>query len=113
MSSQPAVTRRRLLAVSTAAGLGGTLLPGVLLAMASEPVGAQMAVNGRDTTQFKAITPEMIEQAGVIAGVSFTEEQRKVMVEGLTCATTWLQCASWTCRTRSRRVWYLTRCRVV
>jgi Asp-tRNA(Asn)/Glu-tRNA(Gln) amidotransferase A subunit family amidase len=84
MSSQPAVTRRRLLAVSTAAGLGGTLLPGVLLAMASEPVGAQMAVNGRDTTQFKAITPEMIEQAGVIAGVSFTEEQRKVMVEGLT-----------------------------
>ncbi len=46
--------------------------------------GEAQTVEERNTAEFRAITPEMIEQAGVIAGVSFTEEQRKALVEGLT-----------------------------
>jgi Asp-tRNA(Asn)/Glu-tRNA(Gln) amidotransferase A subunit family amidase len=75
-------TRRRFLTVSTAAGLGGTLLPGVLLAMVAGSAEAQRAA--KESDEFPAITPEMIEHAGVIAGVSFTEEQRSALVEGLT-----------------------------
>ena len=37
-----------------------------------------------DAAAMPAITPEMIEQAAVIAGVSFTEAQRKALVDGLT-----------------------------
>jgi Asp-tRNA(Asn)/Glu-tRNA(Gln) amidotransferase A subunit family amidase len=75
--------RRRFLTVSAAAGLGGTLLPGALLALATGAGEAQSAV-ADGTKVFAKITPEMIEQAAKLAGLSFTEEQRKVMVEGLT-----------------------------
>jgi len=76
-------TRRRFLVVSTAAGLGGTLLPGALLALAAGSGEAQAAAADAKT-DFAKITPEMIEQAAILAGLSFTEEQRKIMVEGLT-----------------------------
>ena len=76
-------TRRRFLVVSTAAGLGGTLLPGALLALAAGSGEAQSAAADAKT-DFAKITPEMIEQAAILAGLSFTEEQRKIMVEGLT-----------------------------
>lgn len=83
-------TRRRFLAVSTAAGLGQTLLPGVLLALSST-ASAQSAPRGggagnsadKESPQ-APISVEMIEQAALIAGVRFTVEQRKVMIEGLT-----------------------------
>jgi Asp-tRNA(Asn)/Glu-tRNA(Gln) amidotransferase A subunit family amidase len=78
-------TRRRFLSVTTAAGLGGTLLPGVLFAMATNAAAeAQQASEGAKIDAFPPITAEMIEQAGVIAGVSFTEEQRQDMIAGLT-----------------------------
>lgn len=76
-------TRRRFLSVTTAAGLGGTLLPGVLFSMAMSPVAAAQSEDA-PKSELPAITPEMIEQASVIAGVSFTEEQRKIMLAGLT-----------------------------
>ena len=83
-------TRRRFLAVSTAAGLGQTLLPGVLLALSST-ASAQSAPRGggagpsADKEGLPApISVEMIEQAALIAGVSFSVEQRKVMIEELT-----------------------------
>ncbi len=83
-------TRRRFLAVSTAAGLGQTLVPGVLLALSSTasaqsaPLGG-VAGNSADKESLQApISIEMIEQAALIAGVHFSAEQRKVMIEGLT-----------------------------
>jgi Asp-tRNA(Asn)/Glu-tRNA(Gln) amidotransferase A subunit family amidase len=79
-------TRRRFLAVSTAAGLGGTLLPGVLLALATQtttPADAQQRGAATDQTGFPPITPEMIEQAAALSGLKFTEDQRKVMIAGL------------------------------
>ena len=77
-------TRRRFLAVSTVAGLGGTLFPGVLFALAAEPSVAEAPGTAAEPVKFKPITPEMIEQAAAISGLSFTEEQRKLMVDGLT-----------------------------
>ena len=76
-------TRRRFLTVSTAAGLGSTLFPGALLALASNSAAAQ-SPSQADAHSEPPITPEMIEQAAAIAGLTFTAEQRKLMIEGLT-----------------------------
>ena len=76
-------TRRRFLSVSAAAGLGGTLLPGALFALATQAAAQTPAASG-DKPALPAITPEMIEQAATIAGLSFTEAQRKMMLDGLT-----------------------------
>jgi Asp-tRNA(Asn)/Glu-tRNA(Gln) amidotransferase A subunit family amidase len=86
MSSALDSTRRRFLAVSTAAGLGGTLLPGALLALAAgSSTSADAQVPSPDSKpDSPKITPEMIDQAAVIAGVSFTSEQRQLMIDGLT-----------------------------
>jgi Asp-tRNA(Asn)/Glu-tRNA(Gln) amidotransferase A subunit family amidase len=76
-------TRRRFLTLSTAAGLGSTLFPGALLALASNSAAAQ-SPSPTDAHTPPAITSEMIEQAAAIAGLTFTDEQRKLMIEGLT-----------------------------
>jgi hypothetical protein len=61
------------------------MLPGALLAMAAGTAEAQQRGGGDDAAAgMPKITIEMIEQAAVIAGVNFTEAQRKVMVDGLT-----------------------------
>jgi Asp-tRNA(Asn)/Glu-tRNA(Gln) amidotransferase A subunit family amidase len=75
-------TRRRFLAVSTAAGLGGTLLPGVLFALATNTVEAQTAAPS-DLRGWPAITPEMIDAAAVIAAIKVTSEQKQMMLDGL------------------------------
>ena len=84
-SPQPPIltTRRRLLAITTAAGLGTTLFPGALLALATPPASAQ-SPKAADPETLAPITPEMIEQALLLSGLHFTEDQRKLMVEGLT-----------------------------
>ena len=76
-------TRRRFLAVSTAAGLGSTLFPGALLALAGSSAAAQSS-SPADSPSEPAITSAMIEQAAAIAGLTFTDEQRQLMIEGLT-----------------------------
>ena len=65
---QLAVNRRRFLAGFSAAGLGSTLMPGALAAVAQDA----------DT-----ITLEMIEAAQAIAGLSFTRQERERIVEHL------------------------------
>lgn len=60
--------RKRFLAACSAVGLGGPLLPGILWAEAQDA--------GR-------ITVEDLARAERLAGLSFTEEQRQTMVEGL------------------------------
>jgi Asp-tRNA(Asn)/Glu-tRNA(Gln) amidotransferase A subunit family amidase len=83
MTSNLDASRRRFLAVSTAAGLGGTMLPGALLGLAM-PAEGQTRNGAGDAGGLPKITVEMIEQAAVLAGVSFTDSQRKMMIEGLT-----------------------------
>jgi len=63
-----AVDRRRFLSYFAAAGLGGTLLPGALLAVA------------QDTPEIK---PEMVAAAAKIAGLTLTPEAEKAIADGL------------------------------
>jgi Asp-tRNA(Asn)/Glu-tRNA(Gln) amidotransferase A subunit family amidase len=83
-----AATRRQFLSVTTAAGLGHTLFPGALLALAAAASGqapaAKPGVDAPPEEKLPPITVEMIEQAAAIAGVHFTAEQRKVMIDNLT-----------------------------
>src|SRR4030066_782773 len=62
------IDRRRFLGYFAAAGLGGTLLPGSLLAVA------------QDAPEVK---PEMVAAAAGIAGVPLTPEAEKAIAEGL------------------------------
>jgi Asp-tRNA(Asn)/Glu-tRNA(Gln) amidotransferase A subunit family amidase len=85
--SSGAAGRRRFLGVCSMMGLGQTLLPGVLLGMAVKAEGQAAATGagaGGDAPAPGKITLEMIDAAAVIAGVSITDEQKKMMLEGLT-----------------------------
>jgi Asp-tRNA(Asn)/Glu-tRNA(Gln) amidotransferase A subunit family amidase len=66
--SRPGIDRRSFVGFFSAAGLGGTLLPGVLWAQAQEQ---------------GIVTTAMIAEAEKIAGLEFTEEERAEMVRGL------------------------------
>src|SRR5215475_12848225 len=62
--------RRAFMAYFGSIGLGTTLLPGVLWAQAAQQQGA-------------TITTEQIAAAEEVAGLQFSEEERKAMAEGL------------------------------
>lgn len=68
LAAQSEVGRRAFLAYFSMAGLGGTLLPGVLWAQAQ---------------QQQRITKEMIACAEQIAGLEFTDAEREGMLRGL------------------------------
>lgn len=76
-------TRRRFLAVSASFGLGGTLFPGALLGLATAQASAQGSEGDGKQGKLPKITDEMIEAAAAVAGVSFTPEQRSMMLENL------------------------------
>lgn len=63
-------TRRRFLACFSSLGLGGTLLPGVLWAQVQQE-GAQR------------ITPEMLNAALAVAGLSFSDDDQKAMLRAV------------------------------
>ncbi len=70
------------------AGLGQTLLPGALFTLATQAKAQSSPIVGggevkANTNGMAKITPEMIDAAAVIAGISLTDEQRKMMLEGL------------------------------
>lgn len=72
--------RRVFLAACSAAGITSALFPGALFTLAAQ---AQEA-SGTDQSKPPKITPEVIDQAAVLAGVGpFTEEQKKMMIDGL------------------------------
>ena len=72
--------RRNFLAACSRAGIASALLPGVLYTLAAQ---AQEAAS-TDQSKPPAITPEMIDQAAILAGVGpFTPEQKKLMIDGL------------------------------
>jgi Asp-tRNA(Asn)/Glu-tRNA(Gln) amidotransferase A subunit family amidase len=68
VAAQAALDRRSFLAFFSAVGLSGTLLPGVLWARVQE--GAE-------------ITAGVLEEAEKVAGLTFTPEEREMMLEGL------------------------------
>ncbi len=72
--------RRGFLTACSLAGVKSALFPGVLYTLASQ------AQETLDTDQSKPpkITPEMIDQAAILADVGpFTDEQKKLMINGL------------------------------
>src|SRR5580698_3619521 len=72
--------RRNFRAACSRAGIASALLPGVLYTLAAQ---AQEAASS-DQSKPPAITPEMIDQAAILAGVGpFTPEQKKMMIDGL------------------------------
>ncbi|MHB1021728.1 MAG: amidase [Acidobacteriaceae bacterium] len=70
--------RRHFLAVCSRLGLAGTLMPGALFTVA-----AQAQENSSEAVKGVKITPEMMDAAAAIAGLSFTAEQKQMMLEGL------------------------------
>ena len=66
-------TRRRFLGVMAGLGLGQTLLPGALLAVAAQSPEGSMG----------KVTVGMIESAATIAGVTIDEGQKAAMLDGL------------------------------
>jgi Asp-tRNA(Asn)/Glu-tRNA(Gln) amidotransferase A subunit family amidase len=66
------LNRRHFLAYFSSIGLGSTLMPGALL--------AQAQTKGPDALQ---ITAEMVKGAAIIAGLNFSDEAVKRIVEGL------------------------------
>ncbi len=62
------LTRRRFMMALSTAGVGGTLLPGVLWAKSQEA---------------EEITAEILQQAEKVAGLEFTATEREQMLEGL------------------------------
>ncbi|MDE3187574.1 MAG: amidase [Acidobacteriota bacterium] len=72
--------RRGFLAACSRAGIASPLLPGILYTLAAQ---AQEAA-GTDQSKPPMITPEMIDQAAVLAGVGpFTAAQKQMMFDGL------------------------------
>jgi len=75
-----ALDRRGFLTACSRAGIASPLLPGVLYTLA---VQAQEAA-ATDQSKPPVITPEIIDQAAVLAGVGpFTAEQKQMMIDGL------------------------------
>lgn len=66
--------RRRFVAYCSSLGLSGTLFPGALYAQAAEVA---------EDTDDPVITTDIIKAAEVIAGLSFSEEEREMMVDDL------------------------------
>src|ERR1700761_352421 len=86
--SSSGLDRRGFFGVCSMVGLGQTLLPGALFTLASQARGQSSPIIGgdgvkADTEKMPKITPEMIDSAAVIAGISVTDEQKKMMLEGL------------------------------
>ncbi len=86
--------RRRFLMLLSGAGLlpavsavgGAAIFPGALLALATGEAAAQGRTQGDGSAagaELPKITDAMIEAAAAIAGMSFTPEQRQMMLDGL------------------------------
>ena len=71
--------RRRFLTVCSQFGFASTLLPGVLYGIAAQSQDTAPSFTGH----LPAITPEMIEQAAALAGVTIQPDQIPMMLEGL------------------------------
>jgi len=69
--------RRGFLAACSRAGVVSALLPGVLFTLATQ------AQDAAPKSEPPKITPELLDQAAVLAGISLTADQKKMMLDGL------------------------------
>ncbi len=81
MGTASALSRRHFIAVTSAAGLGQTLLPGALLALAAQGTAGQASASAEKP--LGKITAAMIDNAAAIAGLTVTDEQKAMMLDGL------------------------------
>jgi Asp-tRNA(Asn)/Glu-tRNA(Gln) amidotransferase A subunit family amidase len=73
--------RRGFLAACSRAGITSALLPGILYTLAAQ---AQESAPATKPAELPKITPEMLDQAALLAGVGpFTAEQKMMMLDGL------------------------------
>jgi Asp-tRNA(Asn)/Glu-tRNA(Gln) amidotransferase A subunit family amidase len=76
--------RRWFLTACSRAGIPSALLPGILYTLATQAQDAAGTDANTDQSKPPKITAEMIDQAGVLAGVGpFSAEQKKMMIDGL------------------------------
>jgi Asp-tRNA(Asn)/Glu-tRNA(Gln) amidotransferase A subunit family amidase len=79
--------RRRFLQVCSQLGFGSTLLPGVLYSMATQAQATSTPANPASGATphhtLPKITPEMVQQAAAVAGVSIQPAQIAMMLDGL------------------------------
>ena len=71
-----AFDRRAFLTTCGRFGLASTLFPGSLYTLASQ--AQESSASGE-----KKITPEMIDEAAALAGVTITQDQKQMMLDGL------------------------------
>ncbi|MDP9049577.1 MAG: amidase [Acidobacteriota bacterium] len=76
------VNRRHFLTACSAAGVANTLFPGALLALSAQPATTPTTGDTQPGPAAK-ITPEMIDAAALIAGITLTAEQKGMMLNGL------------------------------
>src|SRR6476646_5294545 len=73
--------RRSFLTACSHVGIASPLLPGILYTLAAQ---AQEPSTDTDQSKPPKITPEMIDQAAVLAGLGpFTGEQKQMMLDAL------------------------------
>lgn len=83
------IARRRFLQATTALGFGGTLLPGVLWAMAQAPAPAAPAGSttgpapGDTDSAAPRVTRDLIDAAAAIAGVTIADDVKEALLKGL------------------------------
>ena len=71
--------RRAFLAISARFGLSSTLFPGALYTLAAQAQSASAAPD----KNLPKITPEMIDQAAALAGITIAADQKAMMLDGL------------------------------
>ena len=71
--------RRAFLAFSARVGLSSTLFPGALYTLAAQAQSASAAPD----KNLPKITPEMIDQAAALAGITIAADQKAMMLDGL------------------------------
>ena len=77
------IDRRGFLTVCSRAGVASALLPGVLYALATQAEGQEPGSAAKPDAPLK-ITPELLDAAAALAGVTLTADQKKMMLDGLT-----------------------------
>ena len=77
--------RRQFLGVCSMVGLGQTLLPGALFTLATQAEAQARTRGGANAEQSggPVITDAMIDAAAAIAGIKITDDQKKLMMNGL------------------------------
>ena len=75
-----AFDRRDFLAITGRFGLASTLFPGALYTLAAQ---AQDETQGNAAATLPKITPQMIDQAAALAGITIAPEYKQMMLDGL------------------------------